>query len=461
MTDKPQQQVKASKTPYSLPRRLLLNTSIVLVFFIVAMSFVLLDSYKTGIRQATFERLYAQFYSLLSYADELEPGDLFLPEEIPSDKRFNQYNSGLSALVYDETESLIWKSLSARYDQEQHKVPLPLSLPGEGTLAEITMDDTDYFRFHYIAEWESPEGAISLYHFVILENKRPFDQVISAYRNQLWFWLSIMALSLLVILFVVMRWTLRPIRRAVKELRQIEKGLLSTLSDQYPQELQRLTENINRFIQNERHQSKRYKETLGNLAHSLKTPLAVMHTALQNKSNDAEELSTICSEQIGRMDQIVAYQLQRATSGPQVMMRSMEVEPALDKLATSLTKVYQDKNISIEVNVSKGLMIALNEGDFYEVFGNVLDNACKWTQSKVRVKAQRIAGKVQVTVEDNGPGIPENVRLAILSRGKRLDETVEGQGIGMSVVTEIIAAYNGEIDIDSSELGGALMRLSF
>ena len=143
------------------------------------------------------------------------------------------------------------------------------------------------------------------------------------------------------------------------------------------------------------------------------------------------------------------------------MMRSMEVEPALDKLATSLTKVYQDKGVTIEVDVSQGLMIALNEGDFYEVFGNVLDNACKWTESKVRVKAQRIAGKVQVTVEDNGPGIPENVRLAILSRGKRLDETVEGQGIGMSVVTEIVAAYNGQIDIDTSELGGALMRLSF
>ena len=161
------------------------------------------------------------------------------------------------------------------------------------------------------------------------------------------------------------------------------------------------------------------------------------------------------------MDQIVAYQLQRATSGPQVMMRSMEVEPALDKLATSLQKVYQEKGVSIDADVSKGLMIALDEGDFYEVFGNVLDNACKWTESKVRVKAQRMAGKVQITVEDNGPGIPENVRLAILSRGKRLDETVEGQGIGMSVVTEIVSAYNGKIEIDTSELGGALMRLSF
>jgi two-component system sensor histidine kinase PhoQ len=237
--------------------------------------------------------------------------------------------------------------------------------------------------------------------------------------------------------------------------------MLSTLSDQYPQELHRLTENINRFIKSERHQSKRYKETLGNLAHSLKTPLAVMNTALQNQNNDANELSKICSEQISRMDQIVAYQLQRATSGPQVMMRSMEVEPAFDKLATSLSKVYQDKNITIDVDVSKGLMIALNEGDFYEVFGNVLDNACKWTKSKVRIKAQRIAGKVQISVEDDGPGIPENVRLAILSRGKRLDETVEGQGIGMSVVTEIVAAYNGNIEIDTSELGGALMRLSF
>ncbi|WP_223670759.1 ATP-binding protein [Kangiella shandongensis] len=448
------------KQPYSLQRRLLLNTSIVLVFFIAAMSFILLDTYKTGIKQATYERLYAQFYSLLSYADEMEPGNLFLPEEIPSDKRFNQYNSGLSALVYDETESLIWKSLSARYDQEQHKVPLPLSLPGEATLTDITMEDTEYFRFHYIAEWESPEGEISLYHFVILENKRPFDQVIDAYRNQLWMWLSILALSLLFILFIVMRWTLRPIRRAVKELRQIEKGLLNNLSDQYPQELQRLTENINRFIKNERHQSKRYKETLGNLAHSLKTPLAVMNTALQNE-NDAEKLAKICSEQIGRMDQIVAYQLQRATSGPQVMMRSMEVEPAVDKLVASLGKVYQDKNIDFAVSVTKGLTIALNEGDFYEVFGNILDNACKWTDSKIRIHAERVAGRVRITIEDNGPGIPENVRLAILSRGKRLDETVEGQGIGMSVVKEIVAAYNGKIQIDTSDLGGSLMRVSF
>ena len=448
------------KQPYSLQRRLLLNTSIVLVFFIAAMSFILLDTYKAGIRQATHERLYAQFYSLLSYADEVSPGELYLPEEIPSDKRFNQYNSGLSALVYDETESLIWKSLSARYDQEQHKVPLPLSLPGEGTLAEIRMDKTDFFRFHYIAEWESAEGEVSLYHFVILENKRPFDQVIGAYRNQLWMWLSVLAVSLLAILFIVMRWTLRPIRKAVKELHQIEKGMLSTLSDQYPQELQRLTENINRFIKSERHQSKRYKETLGNLAHSLKTPLAVMHTALQN-DNNAEELSKICSEQINRMDQIVAYQLQRATSGPQVMMRSMEVEPALEKLAMSLSKVYQDKQITIDLDVSQGLMVALNEGDFYEVFGNVLDNACKWAQSKVRIKAQRVARKVQIFVEDDGPGIPKNVRLAILSRGKRLDETVEGQGIGMSVVTEIVAAYNGKIDIDTSGLGGAIMKFSF
>ncbi|AOE49904.1 ATP-binding protein [Kangiella sediminilitoris] len=448
------------KPTYSLQRRLLLNTSIVLVFFIAAMSFILLDSYKAGIKQATYERLYAQFYSLLSYADEIEPGDLFLPEEIPSDKRFNQYNSGLSALVYDETESLIWKSLSARYDQEQHKVPLPLSLPGEATLAEITMDDTEYFRFHYIAEWESQEGKVSLYHFVILENKRPFDQVISAYRNQLWTWLSILALSLLFLLFVVMRWTLRPIRRAVKELREVEKGVLSTLSDKYPQELQRLTENINRFIKNERHQSKRYKETLGNLAHSLKTPLAVMKAALQNES-ESGQLERICSEQIDRMDQIVAYQLQRATSGPQVMMRSMDVDPAINKLVTSLGKVYQDKNIDFSVSVKPGLTIALNEGDFYEVFGNILDNACKWTESKVSVQAERSAGKVSITVEDNGPGIPENVRLAILSRGKRLDETVEGQGIGMSVVKEIVAAYNGKIHIDTSDLGGTLMRVSF
>ena len=448
------------KRSYSLQKRILLNTSIVLVFFIAAMSFILLNTYKVGIRQATFERLFAQFYSLLSVADQLEPGELYLPEEIPSDKRFNQYGSGLSALVYDETESLIWQSLSSTYQIEQGKIPLPLSLPGEATLDSIKLGNEQYFQFHYIAEWESESGEISLYHFVILENKRPFNQVIDAYRNTLWMWLAGLAASLMLILFIILRWTLRPIRQAVKELRKVEQGVLDKLSDRYPQEIRLLTHNINRFISNERHQSKRYKETLGNLAHSLKTPLAVMQAALQNEASE-RELARVCGEQLQRMNQIVGYQLQRATSGPQVMMQSISVKPAIQKLVSGLEKVYSTKGIEFTVDIPETIKVLLNEGDLYEICGNLLDNACKWTKRKVKVSARAQGLKTIICIEDDGPGIAEAVRLSVLSRGKRLDESVEGQGIGMSVVKEIVDAYRGDIDIGNSELGGARVQLTF
>ncbi len=442
---------------YSLQKRLLLNTSLVLVFFIAAMSVVLLNSYKTGIRQATFERLTAHFYGLLSVSEQLEKDHLFIPEEPQLDQRFNQYASGLSALVFDETETLVWSSISANHKE----VKLPLSLPGTPMLYDDTLNGEDYFKFHFVTEWESEQGDISLYHFVILENKRAFNQVVKAYRNQLLVWLTILAISLLLILVLVLGWTFKPIRQMASELDKVKKGLSDKLGGAYPSEVQVLTDNINRFIVNEREQSKRYKETLANLAHSLKTPLAVMQTALQNETN-SQELARISKEQLTRMDQIVGYQLQRATSGPQVMAQRIAIEPAVNKLVAGLTKVYADKGISIRSEVEKDLYISLSEGDLYEICGNLLDNACKWANGKVFVAAKTQDNKTIISIEDDGPGIPKKVQDAVLSRGKRLDETVEGQGIGMSVVKEIIEAYKAKIEIEKSTvLGGAQINLIF
>ena len=450
-------QTNNQKKNYSLQKRLLINTSILLVFFIVLMSFILLDSYKSGIKQATNERLSAYFYSLLSVAEQIEVDELFIPEEPQLDARFNLFESGLSGMVYDETETLVWKSISATEDD----LELPNNLPGEPTLEVIEYSSQKHFMFHFVTEWESESGDISLYHFVILENKRPFDQVIGAYRNKLSMWLAGLAISLMLLLYVVMRWTLSPIRKMVTELDKVKKGLVDSLSGNYPNEIQQLTDNINRFIVNEREQGLRHKETLGNLAHSLKTPLAVMQSALQNKTEIAE-FSQICEEQLYRMNQIVGYQLQRATSGPQVMMKSISIEPAFSKLTKSLEKVYHDKNLSISYQTNKEHKIKLNEGDLYEICGNLLDNACKWAKSTVKISAFQLEQQMVIEIEDDGPGIAESVRNAVFNRGKRLDENVEGQGIGMSVVKEIVDAYQADFEILNSELlGGALIRLTF
>ncbi|WP_251359810.1 ATP-binding protein [Kangiella sp. TOML190] len=442
---------------YSLQKRLLLNTSLVLVFFMVAMSVVLLNAYKSGIQQATFERLTAQFYGLLSAADLHEKDQLFIPEEPQVDQRFNQYASGLSALVFDETETLVWNSVSA----QETEVKLPLSLPGEPTLYDIEIKQDQYFQFHFVTEWESEQGDVALYHFVILENKRAFNQVVEAYRNKLLMWLGILAASLLLVMFLVLRWTFKPIRKMSQELSLVKQGLADKLDEAYPREIQLLTESINRFISNEREQSKRYKETLANLAHSLKTPLAVMQSALQNRVGE-DELMRISSEQLERMNQIVGYQLQRATAGPKVMAQRIEVEAAIEKLVAGLQKVYADKGINITSKLEKGLSVTLSEGDLYEVCGNLLDNACKWAKSQVLISTQSKDHKTFIAIEDDGPGIPQLVQDAVLSRGKRLDETVEGQGIGMSVVKEIMEAYKAKIEIKkSATLGGAQINLVF
>lgn len=442
---------------YSLQKRLLVNTSLVLVFFILAMSAVLLKAYESGIRQATFERLTAQFYGLLSAAELIEQDQLFIPEEPQIDQRFNQYASGLSALVFDETETLVWSSISA----EETDVKVPLSLAGEPKLYDLKLPDKNYFQFHFVTEWEFEEGDVALYHFMVLENKRAYNQVVSAYRNKLIMWLSILALSLLLVLFLILRWTFKPMRRITNELSQVKKGLAEQLGDNYPKEILQLTDSINLFIINEREQSKRYKETLANLAHSLKTPLAVMQAALQNRV-DNQELARVSQEQLERMDQIVGYQLQRATSGPKVMAERNKIEPAIDKLIAGLSKVYADKDIVITKDIEPELRLNLSEGDLYEICGNLMDNACKWARSSVSISAKRNAHKIIIAIADDGPGIPMKVQEAVLSRGKRLDETVEGQGIGMSVVREIIEAYKAKIEIEkSATLGGAEIRLIF
>ncbi len=428
-----------------------------LVFFILAMSAVLLKSYESGIRQATFERLTAQFYGLLSAAELEEKDFLFIPEEPQIDQRFNQYASGLSALVFDETETLVWSSVSS----EETNLKVPLTLPGEPKLYDLSLPDKEYFQFHFVTEWESEEGEIALYHFMVLENKRAYKQVVSAYRNKLLIWLGVLALSLLFVLFLVLRWTFKPMRKITHELSQVKKGIATKLGDNYPKEIQGLTDSINLFINNEREQSKRYKETLANLAHSLKTPLAVMQSALQNKVGNIE-LSKISKEQLERMNQIVGYQLQRATSGPKVMAEPFQIAPAINKLIAGLAKVYADKGIAIDSAIEKNLAININEGDLYEICGNLTDNACKWAKSRVFISTRQSDNNAIISIEDDGPGIPKQVQEAVLSRGKRLDETVEGQGIGMSVVKEIMEAYNAEIQIEkSAKLGGAQINLIF
>ena len=218
---------------------------------------------------------------------------------------------------------------------------------------------------------------------------------------------------------------------------------------------------MNLLIDSERARSDRYRFTLDNLAHSLKTPLAAMRALLNDR--DSSEFAGKYNEQIDRMDEIVRYQLRKpaVAASENLVLTPVNVADEVRRLVEGLHKVYVDKHPTIEVDVDSDIRFRGDTGDFLELAGNLLDNACKWCDGIVRIKIRAavdddaIASGMIMTVADDGPGIPGDAADALLQRGTRLDESTPGHGIGLAIVKDIAHSYRGELTIQRSDLGGA------
>jgi len=215
------------------------------------------------------------------------------------------------------------------------------------------------------------------------------------------------------------------------------------------------------LIDSERARSDRYKATLDNLAHSLKTPLAAMRALLDQGL--PEKFSARFDEQIERMDEIVRYQLRKPATlaTDNLVLTQVSVAKEVDRLVDGMRKVYHDKEPVIETAIDDGIQFRGDKGDFLELAGNLLDNACKWCDSRVRITVGRglsengVKSGLVLSVADDGPGIPADAAEALLQRGTRLDESTPGHGIGLAVVKDIAHSYGGQLSIRKSDLGGA------
>jgi len=229
-----------------------------------------------------------------------------------------------------------------------------------------------------------------------------------------------------------------------------------------------LASNLNEFVDSEREHLQRYRNTLADLAHSLKTPLAVIRNELESGAS-GEPMRWTVLEQAGRMDQIVAYQLSRAaTSGHTTFAAPIRLQAPAEEVVASLEKVYAAKNVLCEFDIDPKARFYGEEGDLLELLGNLLENAFKWASSRVLFSAttriargSRRSGLV-LSVEDDGPGIPADQVDHLLQRGVRGDERVQGHGIGLSIVQDLLKAYRGKLEVTQSEtLGGAKFTLRF
>jgi len=439
-----------------------LSATFTLVAFLGLAGIALDKSFVSSAKLTVKNQLKTQVNALLTVMEIDQRGNLVMPERMP-EPRLSSPNSGLYAAIIDNHGNVLWRSnssLGLRLDS------LIIAKPGSEIFVQVGGKLDSPFYYSFGVDWELDLNRSLHFSLVMLNESLSYRQTIRSYRKELFFWLGTAGFLLLIMQAINLRWGLRPLGQVIRELDLIERSRQKKIMGDYPEEIAQLSRRINLFIESERRNLQRYRDTLGDLAHSLKTPLAVIKG--MSDSNSKSLARADVNELVDRMNKIVEYQLKRATSAHVSIMHSaVSVESVLVKLNSSLQKVYADKHIDVDWNIEDDSVFYGDEGDLFELLGNVMDNAYKWSKNRVgySVMIHKVTSSVHngliIEIHDDGPGIAPEARDEVLKRGARADEQTPGQGIGLAVVREIIQRYDGKLEIEKSRLGGTLIRAEF
>ncbi|WP_150787491.1 ATP-binding protein [Pseudomonas fluorescens] len=440
----------------SLRIRLMLAATTLAVLFMLALLPAMQGAFSLALQDAIEQRLASDVTTLISAA-RVENNRLQMPAQLP-DERFNLADGRLLGYIYNREGRVVWRSK----DTLEENINYTPRYDGRGNeFARIREDNGQEF-FVYDVEVKLLDGKSAAFSFVALQPLRDYEITLKRLRENLYLGFGAALLVLLALLWIGLTWGLQALRRLSQELDEIESGTRDSLSEQHPSELLRLTGSLNRLLHGEREQRSRYRDSLDDLAHSLKTPL----TVLQGVSEDMalrpadRDQAWVLQTQIERMSQQIGYQLQRASLRKSGLVRhQVRLRPVLQSLCDTLDKVYRDKQVRVTIDVSEPCYVPIEQGALLEMLGNLLENAYRLCLGEVRISACEILDGIELCVEDDGPGVPPDQRARILQRGERLDRQHPGQGIGLAVVKDIIESYSAKLTLDDSPLGGAAFRI--
>ena len=440
----------------SLSKRLLLSVSIILTIFLGFTAFSLNNAFKASYDVTQHKQLKNYIYMLLTAAEFTESGNIIMPSSL-AEPAFSTPNSGLYAQIVNQddtvwhSESLLGKALT---------LPNTLRTQPQEQISVIELGSEQLLNLAYRVVWENSQGLEYDFTLHVSEDLKASQQAKDEFSLNLWYWLGGTGLGLLLLQLIILRWSLRPLSDVAEDLRAIEDGEENRLSQDYPTELNQLTRNINSLLDQEQSRRQRYKNALADLAHSIKTPLAVLQNELNpNKGKMSHQSQT--DVQLEQIIKSIDYQLHRvATEGRTTLQAPVAISALIQKPTTSLDKVYQEKHISYQSQLDPTLTKSADEGDMYELFGNLLENAYKYCANKVSTEIIFDEDSIRFYIDNDGTGIPKSAQTDILKRGKRMDTQTEGQGLGLAIASDIVEAYQGTIKIGSSQLGGACFIIS-
>jgi two-component system sensor histidine kinase PhoQ len=433
------------KPGYSLRARLLLGAAVVLVAFMAGAGIAVQRAHADSVRTVHFSRLQGTVYLLLAGAELNENGALAMPPGL-AEPRLTLPASGLYASIHNVQRNETWRSPSTL----GRDPPLRQGgvNPGQWRTEVLEGKDGNYLAVSYGVNWAVGSRNAPLV-LSVVEDRAAFDREIAVFARTLWLWLGGAGLLLLGGQILLLQWGLAPLARVSQEIGRVERGEQARIEGSYPTEIVGLTENLNTLIQQERVRQGRYREALSFLAHSLKTPLAVLRNALLQPA----QLPATVEQQVARMDDIVQHQLGRAAAGGATRFaKPIAVAPVLERIRDALAKVYASKGLALRTECAPDLSWRIDEGDLFEILGNTMDNAAKWAQRIVSARAWQEDGKLRLRIEDDGPGFSDTE--SILRLHVRLDERVPGHGVGLAVVNDLVASHHGELRLLRGSLGG-------
>lgn len=435
----------------SITRRLLASNLIVLAAFLGLAGTALDRAFRNSSEAAIRDRLQAHVYTLLATADEDTTGRMRLPEVLGAPV-FNTPDSGLYAEVSGENGGYRWRSGSLIGKDRRLSSDVEVGATRFRLLPDLAI-------FEQGVSWEDDSGTAQRYSLAVAADTGTLVAEQRAFRNTLWTWLGGVASLLLLAQTLLARWGLAPLRAMSAAVRRIEDGDSDRIEGEVPRELSGLSNNLNSLITQNRSRQERVRNSLADLAHSMKTPLAILRGSAEQCPD--RDLRQAIVEQSERIDQIVSYQRQRAAvAGISSVTRSVDIVPILQRLSAGLDKVHHDRKIEVERVLPPQLRLRADQADLFELFGNLLENAYKHASQRVRISARQQAGWIEVTVEDDGPGIAASEIDRLLRRGERADQHHPGEGIGLAVVDGIVSQYEGTLRIDRADIGGASLHVT-
>jgi two-component system sensor histidine kinase PhoQ len=439
----------------SISQRLLICLTLLLLLFFGVMIAVLEARFRATAERAQRELLEGQMLALVQSVDIGEDGQV-TSDLADSEARLAVPGSGLYAAIRAGSH-LLWRSPSSAGHVTDFGPQLE---PGENASHELVgLGGQRLAALSRGRLWEDV-GRLTL---TVATDTSTYDAELKMFRRGLQGGFAVVAALLLLALAGLLRWMLAPLRRLASQIREVEQGERDQLGNSWPTELTGVVANLNTLLAAERTRIARYRDTLGNLAHSLKTPLAVLRASFPPGAPGAAQVN----QQVERMTAIVEHQLRKAATsgGASVGRHAVPLLPIAQDLRGAMLKAHGRKDFSLEVAVPESLLFVGDKDDLTEALGNLMDNAAKWCRSQVRVSAvldpqSGASQKLRIVVEDDGPGIAAEDRARVIERGARADEHTPGHGLGLAMVRDMADVYGGRLELSASALGGARIELA-